>query len=310
MHSTGFSGIVKRKSDMASALMLALLFLFPAPLMSAVDEEVAEPELKSVFSPSVVTIGDRVAYTVTVTHPPSQTVSFALPDSTELMPFVLIQREAKRPRKGVTVFEAEFALFDIGKYALPVVSVTFRDTLGDEKRIQHTALRNVITVEALTGSSTTELLPIKPLKQPHRPWIVYLLFTLFPFAILAAVFLVRFFMRRRAESPQKPVDYTREALRKVRKLEKNLGKGMRPEECYEQLSYLIRQYLEEQYGIKALEEVTNEIEEELSSCSVPHDDILVELLNQADLVKFAESKPGREECCLSLDQAKEAIISS
>ncbi len=306
MRSTRFSGIVRRKSNMTSILVL-LLFLLLSPRMDAVDEKADEPELKSVLSPSVVTIGDRVAYTVTVTHVSGQTVSFALPDSTELMPFVLIQREVKRPRKGTTVFEAELALFDIGKYPSPTVSVTFRDTESGGKSVRKVVPEDTITVEALADTTMTELLPIKPLRQPYRPWVDYVFFALVLVVIAATILLIRFFTRKAAESSRKPVDYTRAVLRKIRKLEKNLEKGLRPEECYEQLSHLVREYLEEQYGIKAFEQVTSEIGGELAGCSVPRADTLTALLNTADLVKFAESRPNNDDCRTSLSQAKEAL---
>ncbi len=85
---------------------------------------------------------------------------------------------------------------------------------------------------------------------------------------------------------------------------------MRPVACYEQLSFLIRQYLEGEYHIKALEAVTREIAEELEERGVPHADMLIGLLDQADLVKFAESRPGIEECRVSLGQAKNVISAS
>ena len=304
MRSTGFSGIVKRKSDMASALILAVLFLLPAPLMSAVDEGVARPELKSVFSPAEVTIGDRIFYTLTVTHEPGDTVAFTLPDSTRLLPYVLIGKEVKRSGRLKTEFRMELALFAVGKHALPPVRV--HDVSG-VKNARHARPADSVSVRALTDSSMTTLLPIKPLKQPVRSWTDYL-FPLFAgAAVLALVVLVGYYVKRKTVSASGRLDSARDVLEKIRKLGKKLEKGLTPEECYEQLSVLIRRYLEGKYRIKALEEVTSEIEEELANCSVPRGGILIELLNQADLVKFAESRPTIEECRMSLGKAAKTI---
>ena len=307
MRSTGFSGIVKRKSDMALALMLVLLFLLPAPLMSAVDEGVAEPEFKSVFSPSVVTIGDRIFYTLTVTHGPGNKVVFTLPDSTRLLPYVLIGKEVKRSGRQETELQMELALFAVGKHALPSVAV--HDTSG-VKNVRRVRPTDSVSVRALTDSSMTTLLPIKPLKQPVRSWKDYL-FPLFAGAAVAAlVILVRYYVKRRTGTTPGRLDSARDALEKIRKLGKKLEKGMTPEECYEQLSLLIREYLEARYRIRALEEVTSEIEEELSNVSVPHAALLTGVLHQADLVKFAESRPGKEECNESIGQTKKAITAT
>ena len=284
-------------------LLLSLFFLFFVPQALAANDGF---EYRHLFSPKEITIGDRISYIVTVEHDPGLTVVFALPDSTRLLPFVSIRQETKRLREQTTVLEAELALFDIGEHALPPVTVTLRDTSGGEKTMQ-VAPAGAVKVNALTDSSVTELLPIKPVKRPYRPWTDYLFPVFSGVMIITGIILIGYFVRKRTRSPSEPVDPEKDALRKIRKLEKSLEKGMLPEECYERLSYLIREYLEGEYHIRALEGVTNEIKDELSGCSVPHADTLIGLLDQADLVKFAESRPGREDCRVSLDQARKAL---
>lgn len=287
-----------------SISVILLLFLpFSQPQALAVEEAAV---YRAVFSPAGVTIGDRISYAVTVEHDPGLAVTFTLPDSTRLLPFVLVKQAVKRPRKQMTVLHTELALFDVGEHALPTVTVTVRDTSGNE-RTEQVAPSGTLMVTALTDSSVTELLPIKPLKQPYRPWTDYLFPVFAGVATVVAIILVGYFVRRRTEPPSEPADIAKDIRRKIRRLEKKLEKGEPPDQCYEQLSFLIREYLERAYRIKALEKVTSEIEGEMSSCSVFHADTLVGLLNQADLVKFAESKPGRKECRLSLDQAKKAV---
>ncbi len=287
-----------------TALLLPVYFLFflLSPAL-AIDREAG---YRAFFSPVEITIGDRIAYTVMVKHEPELTVAFALPDSIRLLPFVLIDQEVKQPQKDTASLRTELALFDIGEHALPPVTVIFRDTSGGEK-IRQVASAGVVTVHALTDSSVTDLLPIKPLKQPYRPWTDYLLPVLAGVTGIAGIILIGYIMRRKINAAHLPADPSKHALGNIRKLEKQLEKGMPPAECYEQLSYLIREYLDGGYGINALEGVTSEIEEELSSCSVPHGDILTGVLHQADLVKFAESRPGKEECGESLDKTKKAI---
>ena len=306
MRSTGFSGIVKKGSDTTAALLLALSLLCPLPPASAVDDVI---EYGSVFSPAEVTIGDRISYTVTVKHKPGETVTFALPDSVRLLPFVVIGREVKKSREQRSVLRTELASFDVGEYALPAVTVTVRDTSGN-KKTEQVAPSGTLTVTALTDSSVTELLPIKPLKQPHRPWTDYLYPLLVVTIVITVLAFTWYFVRKRVKSVSEPLDPVKDALRKIRKLEKKLEKGMLPEECCEQLSFLIREYLEVKYHIRAFEEVTSEIEEELSSRSVPHAAVLAGTLHQADLVKFAESRPGKEECAEYLGKTKGAISNS
>jgi len=285
-----------------------LILLLPSSLSVAKEEHADKPQLKSVFSPSRVTLGDRVSYRTTAVFDPSHSVSFMLPGSTGLMPFVLVYREVKMAENGRAVLQTELAVFDVGEYELPPVTVLFRDSTGKETTVLSVPDES-IKVEALTDSSMTELLPIKPIKQAYRSWREYLPVVYVAVAVAVVILLVRLLMKKNIKPSRKPVDFRKEALRQVRRLEKNLEKGMPPEACYEQLSFLIREYLEGAYHIKALEEVTSEIAEELERSEVLHADMLIGLLNQADLVKFAESRPMIEESRVSIDQARKAISS-
>ena len=306
MRSTDFSGTVRKKHNTSQILILPLFLLLLHPVVLAVEHASG---YNAVFSPAEVTVGDRISYTVTVKHDPEDTVAFALPDSIRLLPFVLIDQNVRQPRKNSAVLHAELALFDIGEHALPPVTVRVLDAAGAETARQ-VAPAGRVTVKALTDSSMTDLLPLKPLKQPYRPSTEYLCPVLVGVMVISVLFFIGYFMRKRAGSFSKPADPAKDALRKVRKLEKSLEKGMLPEECYEQLSFLIREYLEKMYRIKAFEEVTSEIEKELSDISVPHAALLSGVLHQADLVKFAESRPGKEECGESLEKTKRAISAS
>ena len=218
---------------------------------------------------------------------------------------MLIDQKVSRPQKSTTELSAEFALFDIGEHVLPPVTVTVLLNSGEEKKMLPVA-PGTVTVKALTDSSITDLRPLKPLKQPYRSWTEYLYPILGGAMVIVLLVFVGYFVRKRLMLLP-AIDPARDALRKVRKLEKSLGKGVTSENCYEQLSFLIREYLEAEYRIKALEKVTSEIEGELANFSVPHAALLTDVLHQADLVKFAESRPGKEECLESLDKAKKAI---
>lgn len=302
MRSTGFFGIVRKKYNIPQAFLLLLLPLFLQPWAFAVEENA---RYKTAFSPAEITIGDRISYTVTVKHDSGDSVAFAWPDSIGLSPFVLIRQSVRQPQKNTTELSAELALFDIGEHALPPVAVTVFLSSGEGKKMPPVA-PGMVTVKALTDSSITDLQPLKPLKQPYRPWTEYL-YPLLGWAMVITILgFVGYFVRKRFTSLP-AVDPARETLRKVRKLKKNLEKGVPPEKCYEQLSFLIREYLEKRYRIKALEKVTREIEEALASSSVQHADLLADVLYRADLVKFAESRPGKVECLESLDKTKKAI---
>lgn len=73
-----------------------------------------------------------------------------------------------------------------------------------------------------------------------------------------------------------------------------------------ELTFTIRQYLEKRFKINALESTTDEISRTLKkqSFSLQHENDLREILQIADMVKFAKAKPADEIHESFLDKAK------
>ena len=297
---------MKKRSETARALVLFLLLFCVSP-PELLARRQGGAEISASFSPASATVGDRVIATFAVDHASGRLVTFSLPDSTALMPFVLVRDEVRHESGERTVLLAEFAVFDTGELPLPEVTVTIRDTLSGGENTARAAPPGHIAVRHLTDSSMTELLPPKPIRKPADRAGDYLPFLLAVIAGALLLLVLWMVLRRRRIKPEKHRDCTMEALRELQKLDRGLGKDLQPDECYERLSFLLRRYLEEQHGIRALEAVTSEIEDELSGRSMPSAGAFVALLEEADLVKFAESRPGAEECRAALSRARDAV---
>jgi hypothetical protein len=85
------------------------------------------------------------------------------------------------------------------------------------------------------------------------------------------------------------------AIKALDELEqKRLWQSGEVKEHYSLLTGILREYLERRYGIKALEQTTDEIIEQLTHLQLS-DELLSdteELLSIADLIKFAKADPG------------------
>jgi len=194
----------------------------------------------------------------------------------------------------------EISLFDLGEHDL--AGLPFRLTAG--ARSVPVALRDCrITVLASLPDSAGagDLRDVKgpvPVPLAWRWGRVAAAFLL-----LAALVLGVWFLRRRASKPITPVlpleplrSPEEVALLALRDLEEDAlpGRGRRKEH-YVRLSGILRTYVEARYRIPAVESTTEELREALRGPEgrrVGESHVLLEVLEESDLVKFAKADPG------------------
>lgn len=100
------------------------------------------------------------------------------------------------------------------------------------------------------------------------------------------------------------------ALEKLNKLEdQKLWQQDNIKEYQSKLTYIIREYLENRYGIKALESTTDEIKKALkkNDFDTKYELNLSEILQMADLIKFAKALPPKDIHAKYMAIAKEFV---
>lgn len=301
----------------AAALLLALLFTAagiplranPAEPSSKVSEVLRVSGVSA--EPDSLYAGERVIVTIRVPHGEGTLVSLELPDSTALEPFYLAgqKRSSSRLAAGLAEerFELELAAFGSGRQLLPGFVLVLRDTQGRPlDRLRHRSPASVF-VKRLTPPGMLELRPLKPPVNPDFPFSLLTALLLSLLGIAGTVLLVLFFVKRKVRLFAETVDPAEDARRKLGRLKGRLSSGLPPAECYAELSAVMREYLERYYHIRALEAVTQEIERDLRKLGVSSFEAIMNLLRQADLVKFADSRPTAEEARSSTRQAEEIV---
>ncbi|NTU96266.1 MAG: hypothetical protein HGA62_00435 [Chlorobiaceae bacterium] len=288
-----------------------MLFILAVLLSAGAARGGSLPKVTVALAPDTVLVGDRITCSIRVDHREGETPSIEGIDSLSLKPTVLLVRRQASTAAGAgnrrVSFEFDLAVFSRERQSLPPFTVVFRNSAGTVvKRIPMRA-SNTVFVKALTDSSMRELRPIKPPLRPELPLSVLLPFFLTIFGITIAVLLLLFFLKRSVRRSAEKIDPGQVALRKLRKLSSRLSGGMPPRDCHEELSNILRSFLENRYRIRALEAVTQEIELDLEKNAVPGIDNIMNLLRQADLVKFADSRPELEESRQSLQKAEELV---
>ena len=191
--------------------------------------------------------------------------------------------------------------FDSGVYVIPQQTVL----VNNVKFLTDSLMVNVATVKVDTTKQ--KMFPIKAIQREPKTFddFKYLFWWLIPIFIIIAIIL-HFVLRKKIkkEVPKVVVAPIQEALLRLKELdEKHLLEQNKIKIYYSELTDIVRTYIEKDINIPALESTTNELIEtiqdfnESSKLGISKETIkqLKEVLQSADLVKFAKSAPIVEE---------------
>ena len=202
-----------------------------------------------------------------------------------------------------------------GKYEIPVFTFEFYDVNSvEDKKYELSSEPVEVEVTSLLGEQRGELViedieDVVEMPQEAALWWIWLLIFFFIAAAAGGWILLR---RKRAAKligifkPAHEIAYERlKAL-----VKNNLVETGRIKEFYEQISSILRHYIEHRFDLRAPERTTEEFLAELQYTDVlsePDKESLEEFLNHCDLVKFAKHRPTTEQIQQTFDLVKEFI---
>lgn len=300
--------------------LLAILLTAPAlaqdPAPESQAPEAIEPTSASAHvTPQRVTLGEPFELVITLTHPGDQRWDLATPE--ELGAFSLLDSKRQRTDAGgvgTTVFTLQMSLFELGPNEVP--PLTF-DVMTPEGHRQWASppvvVEGAATLpddviekgEELRGDKRAEDVPVLTLK--------LLWYALLAIAAMYLLWrLVRWWRSRPARegprAPPLPLDVrTRSALEALRA--ERLPEAGRQKEFYSRLADILRGFVGELFRVEALESTTAELSLNLRRAGAPAKVIagLRELLEEADLVKFAKLQVDPAACHSALDTGHRLI---
>ncbi len=186
--------------------------------------------------------------------------------------------------------------WDSGYWAIPPFTFTINgDTLGTDPLLLTVNTVEVDTTQAIRDIKEIYTVPFSLVDwlREHWEWIAGGL------AAVAIIAALVFFLYRRARRPKPPVPEAPKAPAHVRALlalealqKKKLWQQERIKDYYTELTGIVRSYVEERYGVPAMEQTTDELLTALRLSSLPSggQEQLGQLLRLADMVKFAKWK--------------------
>lgn len=268
---------------------------------------------------SKIIIGDQVRLNLIVNHSPDIKITgadFSALEKVEKVEVLNISPWDTVSKGAEYIIEQDITLtsFDSGYYWLPKIPIKYISSNG--KGGQAMTRELPLTVNTIQiGSDSTNLAPIKPIiEEPLsiRDALPYLAALL----IIVLLGLIIYFVYKRRQ--QKELEPEPEiilpaheiAFAKLEELKKaKLWQQGQIKEYQSQLTYIVREYLENRFDIHALESTTYEIMQQIKRQDFAQEwqPALKKMLETADLVKFAKAEPPVDIHAKMLEEAESFV---
>lgn len=311
---TGHINNMLKENNRYSSFMikyLGVIFLSVLPLISPVTFS-QYVEIKAELDTNQVTIGDQFNLNLYVSHPQGITVRFP-----EIRDSIAGKIEVIRQYDIDTLISDDrielnrkilLTCFDTGVYEIPPLPFRLSSEQWNDSIFSNPILMAVYTVPLDSV--------IRDIKQPIQVPVSFSEIYPYILAVIGLggiVYCIIYLLRKRRKKepvfsiarPQEPAHII--ALRELDQLkESKLWQRNEYKQYYTRLTEIIRNYIERRFEIPAMEQTSYDILVSWKEKGY-HDpnlfDILKQLLNLADLVKFAKEKPLPSDNELNLDNA-------
>lgn len=205
--------------------------------------------------------------------------------------------------------------FDSGNYFIPSFNISITSGNQSPQVISTDSLP--VRIQTVQVDTTKDFKPINGVKNLPITWWDYWKQILLAVLGLAAIVLVllyfiRWKKRKPKEDPKVPPEKAHErALRLLEELKaKKLWQSGEIKSYYDQLSLILREYLQNRFSIPAMECTSDELLKQTHKMSElkPFRKQLRQILQTSDLAKFARANPLPEEHESCMQAAEELIL--
>jgi len=249
---------------------------------------------------TTVKIGEQLNYTLQIKA--DSTAQVVFPENPFFAPFELLEASPVDTIRSQShyLFTKKYALiqFDSGNYFLPQQQVLVN---GFSKIAALIPIRvNTVEVDT-TKQKLFDIKPIQEVEKNYEALIAKILWGLVFVLALVGIFYTYLFQKRRKEQRAQELPPFERAIEELRALEnENLTEQEEYKRYYSRLTDVVRRYLEEEAKIDALESTSEELlaklemRKDAGTLDLDRKTLmrLREVLQHADLVKFARSMPA------------------
>ncbi len=269
--------------------------------------------VKAEVDKAFITIGDPILYTVTIRRDPSVQILSTIPNpAADLFKIKKID-EFKREEKGGVIIEGrkmQLTTYRLGEFIIDPIKIDYKIGNGATQSIETDRL--FISVKSVAaGENKTDIRGVKSVLQIPKQVLAFLI----PLVVILFLLLGYMIWKGRkklgpALVPKTPLTIEEEALLELDKLfESDLLRKDKIKEYYLKLSEILRIYVEKRFQVLATESTTYELMRLLKQKSLDRQlyEKIDEVLNAADLAKFAKWKPEPAQV-IQINQKSKQIV--
>lgn len=234
----------------------------------------------------------------------------------ELDNFHTLQVDTVQQSGGLVTLKQDITVFAFDSATLYIPPFEFVCQSGDTLTTNSLALQVFVPFENVEVDPQ-KFVGLKSVEDPEFVFMDYIWYFLLPLLIIALAVAIwfgwQYYKRHKADAPvvlpkAKPLPAHIIAMQALDALsEKKLWQNGRNKEFHTELTDILRQYIEQRFGVPAMEKTTDEILDELYELAESQKASLTNLkqiLSMADLVKFAKYQPFADENQLSFMNSK------
>lgn len=287
------------------------LWIASVPAFAAKDISV-KVEVDKAFA----TIGDQINFRVTIQHHPDIMVLEA--DATPALSDFEIKKttDFSTQEKDLISEGKNYVIttYSLGEYVIRPFPIKYKTKDGSVKDVQTNSL--YLTMESVDKnkdkSAESDIRGVKGVHKLKHPIIRWLLALLFLIAAASAGTWFYLYKKKRAlegKIPEPALSAQEEAYLALNQLKNSdlIRKGL-VKQYFFQMSEILRRYLERRFKIRALESTTYELMQELTPVATRDQvNLIQEVVNFCDLVKFAKYEPPALEIIQETNRAKTVI---
>lgn len=288
-------------------------------LMCFINQGSKAQSVSAALSTNEILIGDQIKMELDISYPAGMTFEVADLsgiENTEGLELLKVYPIDTVPSNEGNLLHQTLILtsFDSGQYLVPQIPVSFLS--GDQRQTVNTNSLLLIVNPYPVSQDTVQLQPIKGIIAEEKTIEDY-----FPVLIgIGAVVLLAFlgyFFYKRSQGQEEPAPLVirrppyEVAMNKIEKLRSSkLWQQNKIKSYQSELTFILREYLEDRFKVKALESTTDEIIESINTLEVDEKwpDELRKILQTADLVKFAKAIPPVEVHAAGLDKLENFVV--